>query len=151
MLPHLDAVRAGVGQCHPSDVEFAVAALAADLEALGRQDDGGALVPADAAAGVGHGAVQHHSTLLHCGLVLQWLDDADWQLWRSVKQRAGLDLRRDTGQTSCCTSRTPSTSRQATDSTCLATNLISPESSGRALHMRRKCLVPEKNGKQKNV
>lgn len=96
VLPHLDAVRAGVRQRHLSDVEFPVAALAADLEALGRQDDGGALVPADAAAGVGHGAVQHHSTLLHGGLVLQRLDDTDRQLWRSVTQRAGLDPRRDT-------------------------------------------------------
>lgn len=87
VLPHLDAVRAGVGQRHLSDVELAVAAFAADLEALGRQNDGAALVPADTAAGVGHGAVQHHATLLHGGLVLQRLDDADRHLWRSVTQR----------------------------------------------------------------
>lgn len=87
VLPHLDAVRAGVRQRHLSDVELAVAAFAADLEALGRQNDGAAFVPADAAAGVGHRAVQHHATLLHRGLVLQRLDDADRQLWRSATER----------------------------------------------------------------
>lgn len=95
MLPHLDAVRAGVAQRHLPDVELPVAALAADLEALGRQDDGGALVPADGAAGVGHGAVQHHAALLHGGRVLQRLHDADRQLWRSETQSAALGRRYD--------------------------------------------------------
>lgn len=81
VLSNLNAVCARVRQSHLSDVQFAVASFTADLKALGGQDDGAALVPADAASRVRHGAVEDHPALLKGGLILQRFYDADGQLW----------------------------------------------------------------------
>lgn len=80
VLPDLHAVRALVVQHHLLDDELAITALAADLEALGRQDDVAAFVPADAAPGVGHGAIEDHAALLEGRLILQRFHNVDRKL-----------------------------------------------------------------------
>lgn len=80
MLPDLDAVQALIVQSHVLDDQFAVTAFAADLEALRGQDDVAAFVPADAASGVRHGAVQDHPGLLQDGLILQRFYNVDGDL-----------------------------------------------------------------------
>lgn len=81
VLSNLNAVCACVRQSHLSDVQFPVASFTANLKAFGGQDDGAALVPADAASGVGHGAVEDHPALLKGSLILQRFYDADGHLW----------------------------------------------------------------------
>lgn len=81
MLSDLHAVRALVVQRHLLEDQFAIAAFAADLEAVGGQDDAAAFVPADAASGVGHGAVEEHAALLEGGRVLQRFHDVHGELW----------------------------------------------------------------------
>lgn len=82
VLSHLHAVCALVIQDHLLDDELTVTALAADLKALRGQDDVASFVPADAAPGVGHGAVQDHAALLQGRFVLQRLHDVDRKLCR---------------------------------------------------------------------
>lgn len=89
VVSDLHAVGAFVLQRHLLDDQFAVAAFAADLEAFGGQDDVDASVPADAAPGVGHGAVQDDAALLQGAGVLQRFHDVHRELWstNSVKSK----------------------------------------------------------------
>lgn len=70
ILSNLHTVRARIIQRHLLHDQFAVAALAADLEAFRGQDNAAAFVPADATSGVGHGAVEQNTRLLQGGRIL---------------------------------------------------------------------------------
>lgn len=80
MLSNLHAVSARIIRRHLLDYQFAITPFAADLKALGGENDRAAFVPADATSGVGHGAVEDYATHFKCGCVLQRFYDVDRKL-----------------------------------------------------------------------
>lgn len=80
ILSNLHAVGARIIKRHLLDYQFAITPFAADLKALGGQDDGAAFVPADATSGVGHGAIEDDATHFKGGFVLQRFYDVDRKL-----------------------------------------------------------------------